>query len=173
MTDIVKFDLSVITLAAAADGNVMQAFEDLHCAMLEWHGMELFPTVETVQAALMAGYAKCRRVEVSEATLKNYAFGILKWAKAGRVPEKLSMRAFQANPEGGKVKAKAKAKGAQTEPESTEAPKTPEGLTPLAQARAWINEIQAKRLAFLGTADAEALSEALLQALAILNRVKG
>ena len=172
MIDVDGFDLSVVSLAAGVEGSAMQAFEDLHCAMLDWYGVGLFPEVSAVQAALVAGFNTCGRVGYSMATLKQYASGIIKWAKAGKVPTVAKLSAVQASPPGTKS-AKGRKKGAQTAPKTPEATKTPEGLTPLAQARAWINSIQATRMAFLGTADAEALSEALLQALAVLNRVKG
>ena len=169
MTQATAFDLSVITLAAAADGGAMQAFEDLHVTMLDWYGMGLFPTVEAVAEALKAGYLQTPRVSASAATLKNYAFGILKWAKSGRVPKTASMRAFQANPGGTKPPKKRKARTA----DATVASATPSELTPLAKAKAWCNELQANRLKFLGTADAAAFEEGMLVCLAILNRVKG
>ncbi len=174
MADATGFDLSAIANAVKADSNALAAFETLHCTMLDWYGSGTFPELEEVQKVLTDSYAKCRKVSITEGTIKQYAYGILKWAKAGQVPVVSTMASFMKSVPGEKSTRGRKAKGAQTAPEGeAEAPKTPEGLTPLAQARAWINSIQATRMAFLGTADAEVLSEALLQALAVLNRVKG
>lgn len=112
------FDLSVVTLAAAADAAGLQAFENLHVEMLTWHSAGVFPAAADVTAALKAGYATSPRVVASAATLAQYASGIVKWAKAGRTPSAHTMRAFMQPVPGAKSakgrKAKAKAADADT-----------------------------------------------------------
>ena len=157
----VSFDLTAITSAAHCMANTEAAFSEVHALMLTWHGMGLYPTVEAVTAALLDGYAKNPNIKANEKTLTNYAHGILKWAKVGKTPKALSMRAFQGNPN---PTPKAK---------EEEPAKATGELTPLAKAKAWCNELQANRLKFLGTADAAAFEEGMLVCLAILNRVKG
>lgn len=117
-----EFNLSLVSLAAAADANAMQAFEDLHVEMLTWHAAGEFPAAADVTEALKAGYAQNPRVVATVDTLKQYASGIIKWAKAGKVPSNSTMRAFMQSVPGAKStkgrKAKAKAK-----PEAAETPK--------------------------------------------------
>jgi hypothetical protein len=106
-------DLSAVTAAAAADADAMSAFEDMHMAMLTWHMAAAYPTTSDLTKALAAGYASNPRVVATKDTLAQYASGILKWAKAGKVPKAHSMRAFMGSVPGAKGKggrpAKAKA----------------------------------------------------------------
>ena len=116
-----EFNLSLISLAAAADANAMQAFEDLHVEMLTWHAAGEFPAAADVTEALKAGYAQNPRVVATVDTLKQYASGIIKWAKAGKVPSNSTMRAFMQSVPGAKS---TKGRKAKAKPEAaTEAPK--------------------------------------------------
>ena len=117
-----EFNLSLISLAAAADANAMQAFEDLHVEMLTWHAAGEFPVVTDVTEALKAGYAQNPRVVATVDTLKQYASGIIKWAKAGKVPSSSTMRAFMQSVPGAKSTKGRKASKAKAKPEA-EAPK--------------------------------------------------
>ena len=105
--------LSAVTAAAAADANAMCSFQDLHMAMLEWHMIGQYPTKEDVIKALKKGYAANPRVVANADTLDQYASGIRKWSRAGKVPKAHSMRAFMGSVPGAKGKggrpAKAKA----------------------------------------------------------------
>lgn len=109
----IVIDLSAVTAAAAADADAMSAFEDLHMSMLMWNMIGQYPTSAELTKALAAGYAANPRVVASKDTLTQYASGILKWAKAGKVPKAMSMRAFMGSVPGSKGKggrpAKAKA----------------------------------------------------------------
>ncbi len=98
------FDLSAVTAAAAADANAMSAFEDLHLSMLEWNMTAAYPTVSDLTKALAEGYAANPRVVATKDTLAQYASGILKWSKAGKVPKAHSMRAFMGSVPGAKGK---------------------------------------------------------------------
>lgn len=116
-----EFNLSVISLAAAADANALQAFEDLHVEMLTWHAAGEFPAAVDVTEALKAGYAQNPRVVATVDTLKQYASGIVKWAKAGKVPSSSTMRAFMQPVPGAKS---SKGRKAKAKPEAAaEAPK--------------------------------------------------
>ena len=97
-------DLSTVTAAAAADAGAMSAFEDLHMSMLMWHMTAAYPTVSDLTKALAAGYAANPRVVATKETLTQYASGILKWAKAGKTPKAMSMRAFMGSVPGAKGK---------------------------------------------------------------------
>jgi hypothetical protein len=99
-----QIDLSAVTAAAAADANAMCSFEDLHMAMLEWHMIGQYPTKEDVIKALKKGYASNPRVVANADTLDQYASGIRKWSRAGKVPKAHSMRAFMASVPGAKGK---------------------------------------------------------------------
>ena len=98
------FDLSAVTAAAAADAGAMCSFEDLHMLMLEWHMIGEQPTKEEIVKALKKGYATNPRVVANADTLDQYASGIRKWSKAGKVPKAHSMRAFMASVPGSKGK---------------------------------------------------------------------
>ena len=100
----IVFDLSAVTAAAAADAGAMCSFEDLHLLMLEWNMIGEYPTKAEVIKALKAGYASNPRVVANEDTLDQYASGILKWAKAGKTPKAMSMRAFMGSVPGAKGK---------------------------------------------------------------------
>ena len=89
-----SFNLTLVSQCALADANTLSAFEDLHIEMLTWHAADTFPAVADVLDALKAGYAQNPRVVASADTLKQYASGIVKWAKAGQTPKALTMRAF-------------------------------------------------------------------------------
>lgn len=89
-----QFDLSVVSRCALADADALSSFEDLHIEMLTWNAAGEFPTVSDVTKALAEGYAQNPRVVASADTLKQYASGIVKWAKAGVTPKDLTMRAF-------------------------------------------------------------------------------
>lgn len=115
-----EFNLSLISLAAAADANAMQAFEDLHVEMLTWHAAGEFPAAADVTEALKAGYAQNPRVVATVDTLKQYASGIIKWAKAGKVPSSSTMRAFMQSVPGAKS---TKGRKAKAKPEAAETPK--------------------------------------------------
>ena len=99
-----KFDLSAVTAAARADADSMSAFEDLHMSMLEWHMVGQYPSTTDMTKALAEGYAANPRVVATKETLTQYASGILKWAKAGKVPKAHSMRAFMGSVPGSKGK---------------------------------------------------------------------
>lgn len=137
----IVIDLSAVTAAAAADANAMSAFEDLHLAMLEWNMIGQYPASAELTKALAAGYASNPRVVATKDTLTQYASGILKWAKAGKVPKAHSMRAFMGSVPG--------AKGKGGRPPKAKA--NPEGQAEKASVpnddRAWvqfIGEIRAK-----------------------------
>ena len=100
----IEIDLAAVTAAARADADSMSAFEDLHMAMLMWHMIGQYPTVSDLTKALAAGYAANPRVVATKDTLTQYASGILKWAKAGKVPKAHSMRAFMGSVPGAKGK---------------------------------------------------------------------
>lgn len=89
-----QFNLALVSQCALADANALSAFEDLHVEMLTWNAAGEFPTVSDVTKALAEGYAQNPRVVASADTLKQYASGIVKWAKAGVTPKDLTMRAF-------------------------------------------------------------------------------
>lgn len=121
-----EFNLSVISLAAAADANALAAFEDLHVEMLTWNAAGEYPAIADVIKALQEGYAQQARVVASTDTLKQYASGIIKWSKAGKVPSVYAMRAFM-QPVPGSKSAKGRkpgqGKGKTTKPAEAEAPK--------------------------------------------------
>ena len=99
-----KFDLSAVTAAARADADAMSAFEDLHMEMLQWNMIGQYPTTSDLTKALAEGYATNPRVVATKETLTQYASGILKWAKAGKTPKAMSMRAFMGSVPGAKGK---------------------------------------------------------------------
>ena len=100
----IDIDLTAVTAAAAADANAMSAFEDLHMSMLMWNMTAAYPTVSDLTKALAEGYAANPRVVATKETLTQYASGILKWAKAGKTPKAMSMRAFMGSVPGAKGK---------------------------------------------------------------------
>ena len=89
-----EFDLTAVVEAARADGESVGAMEEMHCAMLSWHAAGVYPARLAIEKALREGYARTRAY-INDGTLTQYASGILKWAKAGRVPTRLTMTAFQ------------------------------------------------------------------------------
>lgn len=98
------FDLSTITAAATADAQAQDAVSMLHADIVGWHAAGVFPAVKDVQRALIEGYkaAPTTGIERSDDTLMQYAYGIVKWAKAGRLPKALSLRAFTGSVPGAK-----------------------------------------------------------------------
>lgn len=137
----IEIDLTAVTAAAAADADSMSAFEDLHMSMLMWHMIGQYPTVSDLTKALAAGYAANPRVVATKDTLTQYASGILKWAKAGKVPKAHSMRAFMGSVPGAKGKGGRPPKAKANPEGQAEKPNLPNDDKAWAQ---FIGEIRAK-----------------------------
>lgn len=107
-----QFDGSNLETLAFADGLGMVAVEAIAVDMVQWKAAGLYPTVTAVAEHLSAGYARAAEQAAVMATggtsvkfkaptaetLKQYASGILKWARAGKFPKDAqSPRAFTAS----------------------------------------------------------------------------
>src|SRR5574338_1317678 len=102
----ITFDLSSVVAAGTADALAQDAVSVLHSDIIVWNKAGVYPSVKEVQAALIQGYkaAPTTGIERSDDTLMQYAYGIVKWAKAGKLPRALSLRAFTGSVPGAKGK---------------------------------------------------------------------
>lgn len=132
----VEFDLSVFKAAAAAEVQSLASFDAMRAEMASWHEAGVYPAPEDLADAIGLGFASNPFVgSPSKASLKQYAYGILKFAKAGEWPSGTvrSFGAFQKNsPKKGSGKGRPKSEAAETP--ATETPAASQvwkGLMPL------------------------------------------
>ena len=140
----IEIDLSAVIAAAAADAGSMSAFEDLHMSMLMWNMTAAYPTSAELTKALAEGYASNPRVVATKETLTQYASGILKWSKAGKVPKAHSMRAFMGSVPGAKGKGGRPPKAKANPDAAADAPALPN------DDKAWIGFLESIRAQVAG-----------------------
>ena len=169
----IVFNLSAITVAAAADAAGIVATEALHVECMGWHGAGLYPNVSDVAKALRVGYAAHPMVSVSDDTLKQYASGIIKWAKAGIMPKRPGLKPFMGSVPGAKSTRgrKPKATAPAADKAQADAPNLPDNIGAYLQS---LRQMLAKLNTVGMTAqDVEKVREPLTLAVAYMVAAKG
>lgn len=166
----VQFDLTPVTLAAAAEAGAVDMFDGLHCAMLAWHGAGTYPTNAALVAALRQGYASNPRVTATDDTLTQYASGILKWSKAGKTPKRPTMSAFMGSVPGAKsTRGRPKSKG----PSKPAEPDTLPAIDSIGSYLDFMRRMAAKiNTIGLTAEDVGKISEPMLHCIALLDAAK-
>jgi hypothetical protein len=119
------FNLSVITSFVSHEGVGYRVAEAMQCEMIQWKEAGSYPAVEDVASAIKDGMLSVEGMGKddlpSKVSLKQYASGMIKWAKAGAFPNTPSLRAFMKPIPGAKSTRGRKAKGGMEAPVATEA----------------------------------------------------